>query len=145
MSDVRACFPVIVVESALEQTKGVYNMEDKQIVDLYWERSEFAIKETEKKYGKYCHYIAYQILENDGDAEEVVNDTYLKTWQTIPPKRPEALKPYVGMICRHRALMFMKNEILKKEVKYRWFSMSWQSAFRARKKIGLLKFLCATP
>ena len=103
MSDVRACFPVIVVESALEHTKGVYNMEDKQRVDLYWERSESAIKETEKKYGKYCHYIAYQILENDGDAEEVVNDTYLKTWQTIPPKRPEALKPYVGMICRHRA------------------------------------------
>ena len=57
MSDVRACFPVIVVESALEHTKGVYNMEDKQIVDLYWERSESAIKETEKKYGKYCHYI----------------------------------------------------------------------------------------
>ena len=78
-------------------------MEDKQIVDLYWERSESAIKETEKKYGRYCHYIAYQILENDEDAKEVVNDTYLKTWQTIPPKRPEALKPYVGMISRHLA------------------------------------------
>lgn len=73
-------------------------MEDKQIVDLYWERSESAIAETEKKYGRYCHYIAYQILENDEDAKEIVNDTYLKTWQTIPPKRPESLKPYVGMI-----------------------------------------------
>ena len=78
-------------------------MEDKQIVDLFWERSESAIKETEKKYGKYCHYIAFQILQNDEDANEVVNDTYLKTWQTIPPKRPEALKPYVGMISRHLA------------------------------------------
>ena len=79
-------------------------MEDKQIVDLYWERSESAIAETEKKYGRYCHYIAYQILENDEDAQEIVNDTYLKTWQTIPPKRPESLKPYVGMISRQLAL-----------------------------------------
>ena len=79
-------------------------MEDKQIVDLYWERSESAIAETEKKYGRYCHYIAYQILENDEDAKEIVNDTYLKTWETIPPKRPDSLKPYVGMISRQLAL-----------------------------------------
>ncbi|MBQ8388651.1 MAG: sigma-70 family RNA polymerase sigma factor [Clostridia bacterium] len=79
-------------------------MEDKEIVDLYWERSESAIAETEKKYGRYCHYIAYQILENNEDAKEIVNDTYLKTWQTIPPKRPDALKPYVGMISRQLAL-----------------------------------------
>ena len=79
-------------------------MEDKQIVDLYWERSESAIAETEKKYGRYCHYIAYRILENDEDAKEIVNDTYLKTWQTIPPKRPASLKPYVGMISRQLAL-----------------------------------------
>ena len=79
-------------------------MEDKQIVDLYWERSESAIAETEKKYGRYCHYIAYQILEDDEDAKEIVNDTYLKTWQTIPPERPESLKPYVGMISRQLAL-----------------------------------------
>lgn len=78
-------------------------MEDRQIVDLYWERSESAIKETEKKYGRYCHYIAYQILRDDEDAKEVVNDTYLKAWQTIPPKRPQAFKAYVGMISRHLA------------------------------------------
>lgn len=79
-------------------------MEDRQIVDLYWERSESAIAETEKKYGRYCHYIAYRILEDDEDAKEIVNDTYLKTWQTIPPKRPDSLKPYVGMISRQLAL-----------------------------------------
>lgn len=79
-------------------------MEDKQIVDLYWERSETAIVETERKYGRYCHYIAYQILHNDEDAKEVVNDTYLKTWNTIPPQRPDPLKPYVGMISRQLAL-----------------------------------------
>ena len=78
-------------------------MQDKQIVDLYLDRSEAAIRETEKKYGKYCHYIATRILENDEDAKEVVNDTYLKIWQSIPPACPASLKAYVGMICRQLA------------------------------------------
>lgn len=79
-------------------------MEDKQIVDLYFERSESAITETEKKYGRYCHYIAYRILGNDEDAKEIVNDTFLKTWNTVPPNRPDPLKPYVGMISRQLSL-----------------------------------------
>ena len=52
-------------------------MEDKQIVDLFWARSENAISETANKYGKYCHYIAYNILHNNEDSEECVNDTYM--------------------------------------------------------------------
>ena len=79
-------------------------MEDQQIVDLYWAHSETAISETDKKYGQYCRYIAYQILCSDEDAKEVVNDTYLKTWNTVPPQRPDWLKPYVGMISRQLAL-----------------------------------------
>ncbi len=79
-------------------------MDDKQIVDLYFERSESAITETDKKYGRYCHAIAYRILENDEDAKEIVNDTYLKTWNTVPPNRPDPLKPYVGMISRQLSL-----------------------------------------
>ena len=79
-------------------------MEDRQIVDLYLMRSEDAISETEKKYGRYCHYIAYCILENDEDAKEIVNDTYLKTWNTVPPNRPDPLKTYVGMITRQLSL-----------------------------------------
>ncbi len=79
-------------------------MEDKDIVDLYWARSETAISETAKKYERYCHYIAYQILYNNEDAEEVVNDTYLKTWNTIPPNRPDPLKPYLGTISRQLAI-----------------------------------------
>ncbi len=75
-------------------------MEDERIVDLYWERSEAAITETQKKYGRYCHYIACQILCDDLDAEEIVNDTCLKLWNTIPPNRPQRLKSYVGMITR---------------------------------------------
>ncbi len=78
-------------------------MEDRQIVDFLWERSESAIAEIKKKYGRYCHYIAWRILGSDEDAEEIVNDTYLKTWQTIPPRRPDALKPYIGMISRQLA------------------------------------------
>ena len=89
-------------------------MQDKQIVELYWERSESAIAETEKKYGRYCQYIAGQILENDEDAKEIVNDTYLKTWQTIPPKRPESLKAYVGMICRQLAFNLYEKQHTKK-------------------------------
>lgn len=79
-------------------------MEDKQIIDLYFERSESAITETDKKYGRYCHYVAYRILENDEDAKEIVNDTYLKTWNTIPPSRPDSLKAYVGMISRQLSI-----------------------------------------
>ena len=79
-------------------------MEDKQIVELYWVRSETAISETEKKYGRYCHYIAYQILYSDEDAREVVNDTYLKVWNTVPPQRPDSLKAYVGTISRQLSL-----------------------------------------
>ena len=89
-------------------------MEDKQIVELYWARSETAISETEKKYGRYCHYIAYQILCNDEDAKEVVNDTYLKTWNTIPPGRPDPLKPYVGTISRQLALDEYKEQHAQK-------------------------------
>ncbi len=79
-------------------------MEDQDIVALYWARSEQAIAETAKKYGRYCGYIANCILSNEADAEEVVSDTYLKAWNTIPPKRPESLKAYVGMLCRQLAL-----------------------------------------
>lgn len=66
-------------------------MDDKQIVALYWERSETAISETERKYGRYCHYIARNILHSDQDAEECVNDTYQRAWETMPPRKPEHL------------------------------------------------------
>ena len=62
-------------------------MEDRQIVDLYWARSENAISETERKYGRYCYYIAYNILHNNEDSEECVNDTYLNAWKAMPKHR----------------------------------------------------------
>lgn len=79
-------------------------MEDKQIVDLYWKRSETAIEESKKKYGKYCRYIANQILSCSEDAEEIENDTYMKAWNSIPPHRPSSLKVYLGMLCRRTAI-----------------------------------------
>ena len=79
-------------------------MEDKRIVDLYWMRSESAISETDKKYGKYCHYIAERILESEEDAREVQNDTYLQVWNTVPPERPNSLRAYLGVICRNLSL-----------------------------------------
>ena len=79
-------------------------MEDNKIVELYWERSETAISETQKKYGKYCHYIAYNILNSETDAEECVNDTYLKAWDSIPPSRPQKMSAFLGKITRNLAL-----------------------------------------
>lgn len=79
-------------------------MEDERIVELYFERSETAISETQKKYGKYCHCIAYNILSSDLDAEECVNDTYLRAWESIPPQRPRLLKSFLGRITRNLSL-----------------------------------------
>ena len=79
-------------------------MDDKQIVELYWARCEAAIEETAKKYGRYCHYIAYQILYNDEDAKEVVNDTYLNAWNSMPPHRPSVLKTFLGKLTRNISL-----------------------------------------
>lgn len=79
-------------------------MDEKQIIDLYWVRSERAIDETARKYGKFCHCIAYNILANHQDSEECVNDTYLNAWNAIPPKRPNKLSAFLGKITRNLAL-----------------------------------------
>ena len=73
-------------------------MSDKEIVDLYWQRSEQAITETERKYGRYCHTIAYNILESAEDAEECDNDTWMSAWKSMPDKRPDNLSPFLGRI-----------------------------------------------
>ena len=79
-------------------------MQDEQIIDLYWERSEEAIRETDKKYGKYCGTIAWNILYSAEDAEECVNDTWFRAWNLMPDKRPAALSPFLGAIVRNLAL-----------------------------------------
>ena len=79
-------------------------MEEKQIIDLYFARSDRAIAETDRKYGSYCRQVAYNILHSHPDSEECVNDAYLKTWNAIPPKRPNPLKIFLGKITRNLAL-----------------------------------------
>ena len=76
-------------------------MEDNQIINLYFDRSEQAIKETDTKYGGYCYSIAYNILTNQEDAEESVSDTYLSAWNSMPPRRPPALAAFLGKITRN--------------------------------------------
>ena len=65
-------------------------MQDAEIVALYWERNERAIRETERQYGRYLFQIAHNILREREDSRECVNDTYLRAWNSMPPGRPEA-------------------------------------------------------
>lgn len=79
-------------------------MDDKMIVELYWQRNESAISETKAQYGKYCYSIAYGILKNNEDAQECENDTYLEAWNNIPPKKPVRLSAFLGTITRQKAI-----------------------------------------
>ena len=76
-------------------------MDDKNIVDLFWQRSEKAIVETDSKYGGYCFSIAYNVLANNEDAEESVSDTYMAAWNKLPPHRPSILATFLGKITRN--------------------------------------------
>lgn len=94
-------------------------MEDEEIIDLYWKRQEKAIYETDKKYGKYCNTISFNILQNEEESKECVNDTYLKTWNSIPPQRPNILKLYIGKITRNLAI----NQYRKKKAQKRDYTL----------------------
>lgn len=89
-------------------------MEDREIVELYWQRDEAAIAESAAKYGKYCGSIAYNILHSSEDSEECVNDTYLRAWNAIPPHRPNRLSTFLGKITRNLALNKYKGYNAKK-------------------------------
>lgn len=84
-------------------------MTDSEIIKLYFDRSERAIEETDRTYGKYCRYIAFEILRNSEDSEEIVNDTYWKTWESIPPKNPPSLKNFLGKIVRSLSINRLKK------------------------------------
>lgn len=76
-------------------------MDDKTIIQHYWDREERAISETADKYGVFCYSIAEDILNNREDANECVNDTYLKMWNAIPPKWPKVFPAFIGRIVRN--------------------------------------------
>lgn len=76
-------------------------MDDIQIIDLYFQRSEEAIQKTDTKYGRYCFRIANNILANREDSQESVNDTYLAAWNAMPPHRPPLLAAFLGKLTRN--------------------------------------------
>ncbi len=79
-------------------------MEDRAIIALYLARNQEAIAETEKKYGRYCYSIAYNILYNTEDAEESVNDALMNAWNSIPPHMPSILSAFLGKLTRYASL-----------------------------------------
>ena len=79
-------------------------MEDQQIIQLYWDRREQAIWESDRKYGAYCRSIARRILAVEEDAEECVNDTWLHAWNAMPPQRPSILSAFFGKLARNLSL-----------------------------------------
>jgi len=89
-------------------------MEDAAIVDLYWQRDHRAISETDKKYGRYCYTIAYNICADHEDAEECVNDTWFKAWNLMPEQRPTALTGFLGAITRNLAINAFRFKHRKK-------------------------------
>ena len=103
-----------IVKGLFKTAQGGEIVEDKKIIDLYWNRDENAITETAKKYGKYCFSIAFNILSNTEDAEESVNDSYLNAWNSIPPHRPTILSTFIGKVTRYVSLKKWRDKHAQK-------------------------------
>lgn len=89
-------------------------MNDQQIIDLYWRRSEDAVRETEAKYGPYCRTVAGNILADRLDAEECVSDTWLRAWNAMPPHRPNKLRLFLGKLTRSAACDALRSRTARK-------------------------------
>ena len=98
-----------------KKTRDAY-LSDEQIIDLYFARQERAIEETDRKYCQYLYTVAYNILANEQDTEECLQDTYLKTWNTIPPERPDVFRAFLAKITRNLALDRYEMDHRKKRV-----------------------------
>lgn len=93
--------------------------DDEKIIELFFNRSEQAIRELDNRYGKICHNLSYNIVNNRQDAEECVNDAYLGTWNTIPPVKPNPLLAYVLKIVRNISLkVYWGKEEVKRSSRY---------------------------
>lgn len=89
---------------------------DEDIVDLYWQRDETAIRETDRKYGRYLFTISYNMLHDRMDCEECVNDTYLGAWNSIPPTRPQFLQVFLSKIIRNISVNRYKKNTAGKRI-----------------------------
>ena len=95
-------------------------IDDEKIIVMLFERSEQAIRELDIKYGKICHNISYNIVNNRQDAEECVNDAYLGAWNAIPPVRPNPLLSYIAKIVRNISLkIYWRKEAAKRSGHYK--------------------------
>lgn len=98
-------------------------MNDQDIIALYFDRNERAIRETADKYGKTCMQVSMNILNSRPDAEECLNDTYLKTWNSIPPTRPHSLGAFVLRIARNLSLNRLRD--LRRQRRNRELTLSF--------------------
>jgi len=89
-------------------------MEDSRIIELYWARNEQAIPETDTKYGPFCRNLSKNILGSIEDAEECVNDTYLRAWNSMPPEKPMNLRAWLGRIVRNISIDLWRRHGAKK-------------------------------
>ena len=94
-------------------------IDDEKIIEMFFERSEQAVRELDNKYGKICHHLSFNILNNRQDAEECVNDAYMGAWNAIPPARPHPLFPYIVKIVRNISLkLYWRKEAAKRSGHY---------------------------
>ena len=91
-------------------------LSDEEIIELYWQRNEKAIESTDVKYGRYLFTIAYNIVHNRMDSEECLNDTYLGTWNRIPPTRPNIFQAFLAKITRNIAVDKYRKESSRRKV-----------------------------
>lgn len=90
-------------------------MDDLKIIELYWKRNERAIDVTDKKYGRLLYKISFNILSDHEDSQECVNDTYIRTWKSIPPEKPRSFTVYLGRIIRNLSIDYWnKNRAQKR-------------------------------
>ena len=98
------------------QTKQAATMGDEQIVALYWQRDEQAIRQTDIKYKKFLLSVAYNIVHDVYDSEECLNDTYIGAWNAIPPARPVLLQAFLATIMRRTAIDCYKAKKRQKRI-----------------------------
>ena len=130
-----------IIENIFEEVNII---DDKKIIELYFERNQQAIKKTDIEYGKLCHKIAYNVLNNRQDSEECVNDTYLGVWNRIPPARPGNFKSYISTIVRNISIdKFRKLKAQKRSANMvmAWMNLQMYCRMKGMLRAGMMKRL----
>ena len=91
-----------------------FPLDDDKIIELFFARNQLAIGATESKYGSYCKKISMNILANEQDCEEVLSDTYMQVWNSIPPQKPQSLMAYIAKIARNLSINKLKAQTAQK-------------------------------